>query len=147
MSERAIADRRQAARYALKTDFYLAFWPGLDRVGKIKDVSRSGAAFEYPVYEEYEKLADVEVDIFTSEPSHFLLLHVPCRVVYDIGLDHCAQNDVKTRRCGLKFDKLSPQHREKLKLLLGKFASHRLSREPMITQSKASALCGEAVQQ
>lgn len=140
MSERAKADRRQAPRYALKTDFYLAFWPGLDRVGKIKDVSRSGAAFEYPVYDEYENMAAVEVDIFTSEPGHFLLLHVPCRVVYDIGLDHCTQSEVQTRRCGLKFDQLSPQHREKLKVLLGKFASHRVPMDHLIDRRKASAL-------
>jgi len=48
MTERTNADRSRAPRYALKNDFYLAFWPYLDRVGKVRDVSMSGAAFEYP---------------------------------------------------------------------------------------------------
>jgi hypothetical protein len=137
MSERTKADRRRAARYALKTDFYLAFWPFLDRVGKLKDVSRSGAAFEYPVYDDYETLADVQVDIFSSEPSHFLLLHVPCRVVYDIRLEQSAFGGLETRRCGLKFDQLTPKHSEKLKLLLSKFASHQLPREHLSAGSES----------
>jgi hypothetical protein len=140
MSEEKEADRRQAPRYALKSDFYLAFWPHLDRVGKVKDVSRRGAAFEYPAYDEYEALVDVEVDIFTSEPSHFLLLHVPCRVVYDIGLDQSTQKDVATRRCGLRFDRLSPKHSQRLKLLLGNFASHQVPREHLGGKAKATGV-------
>lgn len=137
MSERTDADRRQTPRYALQNNFYLAFWPCLDRVGKVRDVSMSGAAFEYPVYEEYEKLEEVKVDIFSSEPSHFLLLHVPCKIVYDVGVEHGAIAGIETRRCGVRFDDLSPQHSEKLKLLLGKYTSHPLPSVDAAGQSKA----------
>jgi len=139
MEERA-AERRQAPRYALRTDFYLAFRPGLDRVGRIKDVSRSGAAFEYPVYDEYHQAAAVEVDIFAPEAGCFLLLGVPCQVVYDVGIDHGTESTFQTRRCGLRFDRLSVQHRDQLQLLLGKFASPRVSCEPTVGRREASAL-------
>jgi hypothetical protein len=126
MSERTNPDRRQSTRYAPKTDFFVAFWPYLDRVGKLKDVSSSGAAFEYPVLANYENVVDVEVDIFTSEPNRFLLHHMPCKVVYDIKIDQPGLSGVETRRCGLKFDQSSHQHSEKLKLLLDNYVSQPL---------------------
>ncbi len=138
MEERA-EERRQAPRYALRTDYYLAFRPGLDRVGRIKDVSRNGAAFEYPVYDEYPQTAAVEVDIFAPETGCSLLLGVPCQIVYDVGLDHDTESTFQTRRCGLQFDRLSVQHRDQLQLLLGKFASPRASCEPAVDRCEASA--------
>lgn len=141
MSETTDADRRQTTRYALKNDFYLAFWPYLDRVGKVRDVSMSGAAFEYPVYEEYEELAEVKVDIFSSEPSHFLLLHVPCKIVYDVGVERGAVAGIETRRCGVRFEELSPQHSAKLKLLLGNFISHPLPNGATGGQPNAGMPC------
>ena len=120
------ADRRQCTRYAVNGDIFLAFWPTLDRVGKLKDVSNSGAAFEYPAFDEKEEVVDVEVDIFASRPSYFMLRRVPCKVVYDIKIEQPTLVGMETRRCGLRFEHLSQQHNESLKVLLSEYVSHAL---------------------
>jgi hypothetical protein len=38
-----------------------------------EEVGSDGATFEYIAYEHYDGVADVEVDSFTSNPSHCLL--------------------------------------------------------------------------
>jgi hypothetical protein len=130
MGKIASANRRQSPRYGLKADFFLRIWPYLDRVGKLKDVSSGGAAVEYPVYHQHEKVVDVEVDIFTSDPTDLLLLSVPCKVVYETRIEPQPSLDsIETRRCGLQFERLSLQHSELLKLLLNDYGSQVLSGE------------------
>jgi len=126
MGKSTKADRRQFTRYALKSDIFLALWPSLDRVGKLKDVSNSGAAFEYPAFDEKEEVVDVEVDIFASRPSNLMLRRVPCKVVYDIKIEQPTLIGIETRRCGLKFEHLSQQHNDSLKVLLSKYVSYAL---------------------
>lgn len=121
------ANRRQSQRFGLKSEFFLRIWPYLDRVGKLKDLSSGGAAVEYPVYRHYEKVVDVEVDIFSPEPSDLLLLSVPCKVVYETRIGpRTSLEIVETRRCGLRFEELSPQHSELLSLLLHDYGTHIL---------------------
>ena len=123
VNQRATEERRNSARQTLRTDVFIVFRPHFDRLGNLKDVSRTGAAFEYPVFAKYDEVVEVEVDLFTSEPSHFMLRSMPCRVVYDIKVAKPTMNGVETRRCGLKFDPLSPQHTEQLSLLLRTYVS------------------------
>jgi hypothetical protein len=118
MNQKAPGERRISPRHCLRTDVFVVFRPHFDRLGKLKDVSCTGAAFEYPVFARYDKVIEVEVDLFASEPSPFLLQSVPCRVVYDIKLLKPTLNGVETRRCGLKFEPLSPQHTQQLSLFL-----------------------------
>lgn len=130
MGEKAKANRRQSPRYGLKADFFLKIWPYLDRVGKLKDVSRGGAAVEYPIDQQYEEVVDVEVDIFSSEPTDLLLLSVPCKIVYETKIEpQTSLGSIETRRCGLRFEGLSRQHSELLKLLLNDYGSHNLPGE------------------
>jgi hypothetical protein len=126
MGRRTKDDRRQSTRYATNSDFFLAFWPSLDRVGKLRDVSDSGVAFEYAVFDVKDEVMDVEVDIFASRPSHLMLRRVPCKVVYDIKLERPSMVGIETRRCGLRFENLSQQHTELLKILLSKYVSNAL---------------------
>jgi hypothetical protein len=123
MNEKNQSDRRKSVRYGLKTDVFLVFRPGFDRMGTLKNVSLGGAAFEYTVFGHYQKVDEVEVDIFASEPENFMLRQVPCRVVYDVKLDQPSLSDIETRRCGVEFENLSPQHRQVLSQLLGSYGS------------------------
>jgi hypothetical protein len=127
MSDKTTANRRREPRYAVKDEVFLVFRPYFDRLGKLKDVSSGGVAFEYPVFAEYSKVNEVEVDIFASEPAHIMLRNLPCRVVYDTRIDQPTVSGVETRRCGLKFEGLSLQHAEQLKLLLNHCALHPFS--------------------
>jgi hypothetical protein len=130
MGMKAKANRRQSPRYGLKADFFLRIWPYLDRVGKLMDVSRGGAAVEYLVHSQYEEVVDVEVDIFSAEPTDLLLLSVPCKVVYETRIEpQTSLESIETRRCGLRFERLSLQHSELLKLLLDDYVSHPFSGE------------------
>ena len=130
MNRRNPDDRRKSVRYGLSTDVFLVFRPAFDRLGALKDVSMGGAAFEYSVFGQYEKVDEVEVDIFASQPDHFLLRQVTCRVVYDVKLHQPSLSGIETRRCGLKFEGLSPNHRQLLKQLLGNHGAHPLPSKP-----------------
>jgi hypothetical protein len=123
MNQRATEERRNSARRTLYTDVFIVFRPHFDRLGKLKDVSHTGAAFEYPVFATYDEVFEVEVDLFTSEPSHFMLRSVPCRVVYDIKVAKPTLSGVETRRCGLKFESLSPHHAEQLSVFFRTYVS------------------------
>ena len=118
------ADRRQLPRYVLSDDVFIMFKVNYNRLGKLKDLSSSGLAFQYSVLGEYEKLADGEVDIFTSEPDHLMLSRVPCRVIYDMKIEEPSFGGIETRRCGLKFKYLSQQQHELLHILLISCAWH-----------------------
>jgi hypothetical protein len=130
MGQRTGADRRQSPRYAVKPDVFLVFRPYPQRLGRLIDVGSDGATFEYVAYEHDEGVADVEVDIFTSNPNHFLLRSVPCRVVYDIEIEKPTFNGIKTRRCGLEFAQLTDRQCERLMVLLNHYVSHALPRQP-----------------
>jgi hypothetical protein len=126
MNKGTKADRRQSRRYAVNGDIFLTFWPSLDRIGRLKDVSGGGVAFEYAVLNDKEKVADVEVNIFAAQPSNFMLWRVPCKVVYDEKIDLPTLAGIETRRCGLQFESLSKRHSELLNILLTQHISHPL---------------------
>lgn len=111
---------RQVPRYALKGKFFLAFWPFLDRVGKLKDISSDGVGFEYPLVGKQRQINEVLVVIFSSRPKSRYLRGLACRVVYDIKIEPAAQKGVEIRRCGLQFTKLSYNQNSKLKDLLNR---------------------------
>jgi hypothetical protein len=114
------ADRRQSPRYVPNDDVFVIFSPNYTRLGKLKDVSSGGVAFEYAVLGEDEEILDSAVDIFASKPDRFLLSRVPCRVVYDTKTEKPTFGGIETRRCGLKFEHLSQKQSELLNLLLVK---------------------------
>ena len=91
-------ERRKSPRYAIKDDVYLTFRPNFDRVGRVQNISTGGATFEYVQYSALAKTVEVEVDIFSQE--------------------HFSFGGIETRRCGLKFKKLSEQQRSDLNCFL-----------------------------
>jgi hypothetical protein len=92
----------------------------LDRVGKIKDISSEGAAFEYPLAGKHKQANEALVVIFSARAGSLFLRGVPCRVVYDIMIEPPTLNGIQTRRCGLQFNKLSHHQNSKLQDLLNR---------------------------
>lgn len=133
MCQRTRADHRQPPRYAVKPNVFLVCRPNPERLGRLTDVGSDGATFEYIAHDCCEFVTDVEVDIFASNPSYFLLRSVPCKVVYDIEIERPTFSGIKTRRCGLEFAQLTDRHRERLMVLLNYFVSHALPSEHKIS--------------
>lgn len=129
MTEMVSPERRESPRYLVKKDFYLVFRPKFDRLGKLKDISSGGAAFEYSAFESDDSAVEAEVDIFSPKPHGFLLSRVPVKIVYNVVVEHPSLNGIKTRRCGFSFSELSQRHRDQLDLLLGYCAPHPLPGE------------------
>lgn len=114
-------ERREFPRYKIKDDVYLTFRPDFDRVGKIRDISAGGAAFEYVQYTTLASISEVEVDIF-SQSKEFHWPKIPCKVVYDRRVEkYPSFEGIETRRCGLKFTNLSKRQLTQLNFFLANF--------------------------
>jgi hypothetical protein len=108
-----VAEQRKYTRYAAAENSFAALGPGFTKVGKIKDISILGLAFEYIT----DEVADFEVskvDIFMSG-ENFFISKIPCKVVYDISLETSEANHpphgLMHKRCGLQFERLSNPRR------------------------------------
>ena len=137
MRTRNSDDRRKFVRYAMKTDVYLVFRLAFDRLGTLKDVSLSGAAFEYAIFDHHRELDEVgEIDITTSQPDRFMFMlrQVPCRVVYDMKVERSSLSGFSSWRCGVKFEGFTAPRRQQLKELIAKHASYPLQSKPTDTQ-------------
>lgn len=112
-------ERRESPRFEVKDNVYLTFRPNFDRIGRVKDISTSGAAFEYVQYSALTNITEVEVDIF-SQSKEFHWPKIPCKVVYDRRVEkYVSFEGIETRRCGLKFTKLSEQQLSELTYFFG----------------------------
>ncbi len=104
-----VAEQRKYTRYAAAKNAFAALEPGFNKVGKIKDISILGLAFEY-ITDEVADFKVSKVDIFVSGED-FFISKIPCKVVYDIPLETSGANQppngLMHKRCGLQFESLS----------------------------------------
>jgi hypothetical protein len=121
-------DDIHSPQYALKSDVFLLFRPGFDRLGRLRDISKAGVTVEFPVFEDYEKTPAVEVDIFISPNNDLMVRSLPCKVVYDVKVERLAFAGIEVRRCGLEFEQpISEQHSAMLQQLITRYAAPCLS--------------------
>ncbi len=105
-----VAEQRKYTRYAAADNAFAALGPGFTKVGKIKDISVLGLAFEY-ITDEVADMDEVsKVDIFVRG-EEFHISKIPCKVVYDISLEtsganQFSPNGLMHKRCGLAFESL-----------------------------------------
>ena len=116
------ADKRKDARYVAQENVIVALQNGGTTVGKVRDVSKGGLSFEYIIYDEDSNAKSMGRDIFIFVDG-FSIRRVPCRVVYDIPVAEPESDDLyitplATKRCGVQFETLSGEHKEKLEFLL-----------------------------
>ncbi len=113
-----VFERRKYTRYIVQADTYAAFGPQFTKVGRTKDISIDGLAFEYiNKTEDYAKHSN-KVTIFLTRDK-FFLWNLPCRLVYDIPNNDFNYNQEDStyyncRRCGLLFDSINDDHRRSL---------------------------------
>ncbi len=104
-----VAEQRKSTRYAAADNAFAALEPGFDKVGKIKDISVLGLAFEY-ITDEVADFKVSSVDIFLREED-FHISKIPCKAIYDISLEtsganQFSPNGLMHKRCGLAFGSL-----------------------------------------
>jgi hypothetical protein len=113
-------DKRRDARYAAQENVIAALQNGGTTVGKVRDVSKGGLSFEYIIYDEDSNAKSMGRDIFIFVDG-FSIRRLPCKVVYDIPVpenDDLYVTPLTTKRCGVKFETLSGEQKEKLEFLL-----------------------------
>ena len=119
-------EQRKYNRLKPKVHAFAVMRPDFVIVGRVKDISRNGLAFDYLAHE--NKTVDIygsEMDFFIPN-SDFCIMQIPCEIIYDIGTG----KDVDTfiilftnRRCGVKFRDLSDEQEAKLLFFLDTYAN------------------------
>jgi hypothetical protein len=117
------SEQRIHNRFTPKANAFAALGRKYTKVGKIKDISIDGLAFEYIAGEGFNQ-DESHLDIFLVG-TEFHLYRVPCRVIYNIDIYVPKINNsliemYTTKRCGVQFKELSKD----VKLLLDFFLKY-----------------------
>lgn len=111
------ANQRKNSRFSVQDDVIAALKNGFTKIGKVKDISTGGLSFEH-IENEISKHESFERNIILLV-NGFCLPKVPCRVVYDIPVSTSDEYQAFpvlfiTRRCGVKFERLSEDQKMEL---------------------------------
>jgi len=103
-------EQRKNSRFLVQDDVIAALQNGSTKIGKVKDISAGGLSFEH-IQDEISSQESFEKNIILLV-NGVCLPKVPCRIVYDIPVltpDEYRAFPIQfiTRRCGVKFEKLS----------------------------------------
>lgn len=119
----ATSERRTHERVDVHDVIFVTFRPHFDKVGWLKDISKGGICMEYTVLDQAGgSHKNTSVDMFARDRT-FRLLDLPCKVVYDVKVDHDDPwfTTVETRRCGIQFGGLNDSQNVELEKLLQRF--------------------------
>ena len=123
-------ERRRFVRFQVTSPTYAALGHNFDKVGKVKDISVGGFAFEY-ISDQDSMEAMTHVDILLlDEDIH--LSKLPCTVAYerDVRKHDTLRRfgrPLVTKQCGVKFGNLAENQRNQLEHLITR---HTLGRCP-----------------
>ncbi len=118
-------NKRTHPRYRALDNVFAALDFGFTKVGRLIDVSRSGASFEYFMFDNISIESEGEIDIFVSGKK-FYLSNVPYNLIYNNSELHVSPytSSLITSRCGLKFGDLSQDQQISLENLLNTYTVH-----------------------
>ena len=108
------AERRKFRRRLPQELTFAILRPHFTKLGKVKDISRGGLAFEY-ILNGTQYTGSSGIDIFSGD--RFYLPRIPSKIVYDMEIVGQYQ-DVERWRCGLQFGDLTEDQAAKLDLFL-----------------------------
>jgi hypothetical protein len=114
-------EKRKYARALPQGNAFAALGRRYTKVGRIKDISLGGLAFEYISESETDRDSS-RIDIFIVGDV-FHLYNIPCEVVYDVQLPvpiekYESINISSTKRCGVKFGVLTDDDLAQIKHFL-----------------------------
>ena len=119
-------EKRKFARYITRPEIFAALGKSFSRVGRVKDVSLGGVAFEYIAEEQNEDDLS-SIDIFaTGNGLH--LSRIPCRKIYEVSVKDTTEvsslsSELRTKRCGVEFDDLTKSELSQVKHLIETYAA------------------------
>ena len=114
-------EKRRQIRFLAEENAFAALGARFTKVGRVKNISTGGLAFEYITDGNGEE-SPSQLDVFVSGDD-FHLPKVPCRVVYDIPSRRADRNRIffqpfVTKQCGVEFEGLTEEKRVQLELFL-----------------------------
>ena len=115
-----VHERRKFTRYLVQSDAYAALGSSFTKVGKIKDVSVGGVAFEYiDSSKDAGGPPPYKVSLFMTGDK-FFLWHLPCRIIHDELTDEHMKSSLfyVHRQCGIQFTDLDENQRQNLEYFL-----------------------------
>jgi hypothetical protein len=121
-------EQRKSTRFLVQDNVTVALRGKFTKVGRVKDISMGGLAFEH-IDEENQTSENSKREILLWV-NGFSLSKLPGRVVYDVPLTtpHEYQGffiHLMTRRCGVQFEELSEDQVSQLDLFLKTYTTGR----------------------
>lgn len=121
-------ERRRLNRFEVQDKVFVSVGLNLPRVGRIKDISKGGLAFEYLTdYMAYNIDEDsddksLQATIFLVG-NQFCLNDIPCMIVYDIPGRVFLNSLIVKKRCGIQFGSLTQTQWKKMIFFLSRYAT------------------------
>jgi len=119
------SERRKYTRFLSEKDVYAALGINFTKVGKLKDISIGGLAFEYVDYTENFVQDSSIVAIFHSL-NEFHLPNLACRLICNLAIS--AENidpqfirQYALRRCAIQFKDITAKQRKQLEFLINHY--------------------------
>jgi hypothetical protein len=120
-SKNESVERREHKRYQVHSGTYVALGPPYGKVGPMIDISLGGVSFEYA--DRKERTDESHINIFLTE-ANFYLEKVPIRTILDFEIsDTLAASSVATRRCGLRFEDLTPDQASQIDFFIQNYGT------------------------
>ena len=117
--KRVETERRKYRRFLAQDTAFAVVRPQFTKLGKIKNISGGGLAFEYIAYEGQREDSS-GIHIFLSGGT-FFLTNIPSKIIHDIEIaeEYPKFSDiVKMRMCGLQFGELTEEQAAQLEFFL-----------------------------
>jgi len=121
-------DKRKHPRFLVEGEAVVALQNGVNKIGKVKDVSLGGLSFEH-IYETDLNWVHSKKHLFLWV-NDFTLHKIPCRIVYDFPLPTPSEYkslavQLTTHRCGVAFEFLTDDQADRLNFLLKTYTDQK----------------------
>ena len=120
-------EKRKYTRFIVEEKVYAALGLNFSKVGKLKDISMNGLAFQYIEELKNHRQKSSVVAIFHSEDI-FFLRNLACTIITDQVINENGKKlngNLKyvARKCAVKFKDLTTHQKDKLEFLINHYTS------------------------
>jgi len=117
-----LVEKRKYNRFLARPDTYAALGPLFTKVGKVRQISIGGLAFEYICTTEHPDRHSTEIAVFLCK-NEFFLSNLPCRVISDLpncafDKDPIADSIYAVNQCAVQLTAITENQRRRLEYLL-----------------------------